>query len=207
MDPKNLRALSPTDGRYADKVNGLRGIFSEFGLIRFRVLVEIRWLQCMADEPGIPELPPLSPVLKDLLNSIADDFSTEDAERVKKIEATTNHDVKAVEYFVREKIGDGPDNGNLAEFIHFGCTSEDINNLAYALMLRSARDEVLLPSDQGSAGETPLHVGRICGPGDAVADARADGKSHNRWQGNSKCRGAACTCQESVFRRAAARQV
>ena len=91
------------------------------------------------------ELAPLSPVMKDMLNHIVDDFSTEDAVRVKKIEATTNHDVKAVEYFVRERIGTGKDTRNLADFIHFACTSEDINNLAYALMLRTARDELLVP--------------------------------------------------------------
>ena len=145
MKVSTLKALSPADGRYADKVNGLRDIFSEYGLIRFRVLVEVRWLQALADEKEIPEIEPLSPVLKDLLNGIVDDFSLDDAERVKTIEATTNHDVKAVEYFIREKIGDGPDTGPLKDFLHFACTSEDINNLAYALMLRSARSDVLTP--------------------------------------------------------------
>jgi adenylosuccinate lyase len=145
MKVSTLKALSPADGRYADKVSGLRDIFSEYGLIRFRVLVEVRWLQALADEKDIPEIGPLSPVLKDLLNSIVDDFSLDDAERVKKIEATTNHDVKAVEYFIREKLGDGPDTAVLKDFLHFGCTSEDINNLAYALMLRTARSEVLVP--------------------------------------------------------------
>ena len=145
MKVSSLKALSPADGRYADKVDGLRDIFSEYGLIRFRVLAEVRWLQALADEKDIPEIGPLSPVLKDLLNGIVDDFSLDDAERVKKIEATTNHDVKAVEYFIRGKIGDGPDTGPLKDFLHFGCTSEDINNLAYALMLRTARREVLIP--------------------------------------------------------------
>ena len=145
MKVSTLKALSPADGRYADKVAGLRDIFSEYGLIRFRVLVEVRWLQALADEKDIPEIGPLSPVLKDLLNSIVDDFSLDDAERVKKFEATTNHDVKAVEYFIREKLGDGPDTTVLRDFLHFGCTSEDINNLAYALMLRTARSEVLMP--------------------------------------------------------------
>ena len=145
MKVSTLKALSPADGRYADKVNGLRDIFSEYGLIRFRVLVEVRWLQALADEQEIPEIEPLSAVLKDLLNGIVDDFSLDDAERVKKIEATTNHDVKAVEYFIRDKIGGGPDTRPLKDFLHFGCTSEDINNLAYALMLRSARSEVLIP--------------------------------------------------------------
>ena len=145
MKGAGLRALSPVDGRYSDKVNSLRDICSEYGLIRFRVLVEIRWLQCLADEADIPELAPLSSVMKDVLNHIVDDFSLDDAERVKKIEATTNHDVKAVEYFIREKLGDGPETQALKDFLHFGCTSEDINNLSYALMLRSARAEVLIP--------------------------------------------------------------
>jgi adenylosuccinate lyase len=145
MKVSPLRALSPTDGRYADKVNGLRDIFSEYGLIRFRVLVEVRWLQCLADDERIPELGPLSPVMKDVLNHIVDDFSLDDAERVKAIEATTNHDVKAVEYFIRERLGDGPETPALKDFLHFACTSEDINNLAYALMLRAARSEVLVP--------------------------------------------------------------
>jgi adenylosuccinate lyase len=145
MKVSTLKALSPADGRYADKVNGLRNIFSEYGLIRFRVLVEVRWLQALSDEREIAEIGPLSPILKDVLNSIVDDFSLDDAERVKKIESTTNHDVKAVEYFIREKLGDGPDTQPLKDFLHFGCTSEDINNVAYALMLRTARSEVLIP--------------------------------------------------------------
>ena len=145
MKVSTLRALSPADGRYSDKVDELRDIFSEYGLIRFRVLVEVRWLQCLADEPDIPELGPVSSVMKDVLNRIVDDFSPDDAERVKKIEATTNHDVKAVEYFIREKLGDGPETSALKDFLHFSCTSEDINNLSYALMLRAARSEVLLP--------------------------------------------------------------
>jgi len=145
MKASTLRALSPADGRYADKVNSLRDIFSEYGLIRFRVLVEVRWLQCLADEPEIAELGPLSSVMKNVLNNIVDNFSPDDAERIKTIEATTNHDVKAVEYFIREKLGDGPETRPLKDFLHFSCTSEDINNLSYALMLRSARSEVLGP--------------------------------------------------------------
>ncbi len=145
MKVSTLKALSPADGRYADKVGGLRDIFSEYGLIRFRVLVEIRWLQALADEKTITEIGTPGPVLKDLLNSIVDDFSLDDAERVKKIEATTNHDVKAVEYFIREKLGGGADTSPLKDFLHFACTSEDINNVAYALMLRTARGEVLIP--------------------------------------------------------------
>ncbi|MDJ0711358.1 MAG: adenylosuccinate lyase [Woeseiaceae bacterium] len=145
MKVSTLRALSPTDGRYADKVNGLREIFSEYGLIRYRVLVEVRWLQRLADEQHIAELGPLSSVMKDVLNNIVDEFSIDDAERIKAIEATTNHDVKAVEYFIREKLGDGPETEALKDFLHFSCTSEDINNLSYALMLRSARSDALLP--------------------------------------------------------------
>lgn len=145
MKVSNLRALSPVDGRYAEKVNDLRDICSEYGLIRFRVLVEVRWLQWLSDEPGISELAPLTSVMKDVLNYIIDDFSIDDAESVKKIEATTNHDVKAVEYFIREKLGSGPETQALKDFLHFGCTSEDINNLSYALMLRTARTDVLIP--------------------------------------------------------------
>ena len=145
MERQKLRALSPTDGRYADKIVGLRDILSEYGLIRFRVLVEIRWLQWISDEPSIMELSPLTSAMKDILNNIVDEFSIDDAERVKTIEVTTNHDVKAVEYFIREKLGIVSETTNIGEFIHFACSSEDINNLAYALMLRTARDEVLQP--------------------------------------------------------------
>lgn len=142
----SIRALSPLDGRYAAKVGPLRDIFSEYGLIRYRVLVEVRWLQWLADEPSFEPLAPLPSIVKGALNRIVDGFSTEDAERVKKIEATTNHDVKAVEYFIREQLGSGWDVANAGDFIHFGCTSEDINNLAYALMLKFGRDTVLVPA-------------------------------------------------------------
>ena len=124
MKVSTLRALSPADGRYADKVNSLRDIFSEYGLIRYRVLVEVRWLQWLADNPGIEELGPLSSVMKDVLNDIVDEFSLDDAERVKAIEATTNHDVKAVEYFIREKLGDGPETQPLKDFLHFGTVAD-----------------------------------------------------------------------------------
>ena len=142
----SIKALSPVDGRYAARVGSLRNIFSEYGLIRYRLLVEIRWLQWLADEPSFEALPPLSPLLKGALNRLVDGFSTDDAEKIKKIEATTNHDVKAVEYFIREQLGTGSDVGRIGDFIHFGCTSEDINNLAYALMLKFGRDSVLLPA-------------------------------------------------------------
>lgn len=145
MKVSTLRALSPADGRYADKLSELRDIFSEYGLIRFRVRVEVRWLQWLADESSVTELAPLSSVMKDVLNHMVDDFSLDDAERIKDIEATTNHDVKAVEYFIRERLGDGPEIPALKDFLHFGCTSEDINNLSYALMLRTSRQDVVLP--------------------------------------------------------------
>jgi adenylosuccinate lyase len=141
-----LRALSPVDGRYAAKVDGLRAVLSEYGLIRYRVLVEVRWVQWLADERAIEELEPLTPLMKGVLNRMIDEFCTEDAETVKKFEASVNHDVKAVEYFIRERIGTGTDAGNIGDFVHFGCTSEDINNLAYALMLRTARDEHIVPA-------------------------------------------------------------
>jgi len=145
MNISTLQAISPTDGRYAEKVKDLRDIFSEYGLIRFRVLVEVRWLQCLSNEAAVPELAPLTSVIEGVLNHIIDDFSLDDAERIKKIEATTNHDVKAVEYFIREKLGNGPETDRLKDFLHFACTSEDINNLSYALMLRSARVDILVP--------------------------------------------------------------
>ncbi|MFM8443170.1 MAG: lyase family protein, partial [Methylococcus sp.] len=141
----SLTDLSPIDGRYADKVEPLRGILSEFGLIRYRVLVEVRWLQALAAEAAISEVPPLSPEAQAVLNGLIEGFSVEDAARVKQIERITNHDVKAVEYFLKEKIAGHTELEAISEFIHFACTSEDINNLAYGLMIREARDAVLLP--------------------------------------------------------------
>jgi len=138
-----LTAISPIDGRYADKVEALRPIFSEYGLIRFRVLVEVRWLQALAAHPLIPEVAPFSDVANQLLNNIVDDFSSVDAERVKVIEKTTNHDVKAVEYLLKEKIAGCAELEQVSEFIHFACTSEDINNLSYALMLQAGREVIL----------------------------------------------------------------
>ena len=145
MDLTNLTALSPLDGRYADKVAALRPIFSEYGLIRARITVEIRWLQAISRQPRIAEVPALSEAADAVLEDIAAGFSPADGERVKAIEATTNHDVKAVEYFLKEKVGGNKELADVSEFIHFACTSEDINNLAYALMLKQARDTVLLP--------------------------------------------------------------
>jgi adenylosuccinate lyase len=140
-----LTALSPLDGRYAGKVDPLRPIFSEYGLIRARVRVEVEWLLALAAEPGIPELAPFSAAAAARLRALADGFSVEHAARVKAIEATTNHDVKAVEYFIKEQLKDDAELGPALEFVHFACTSEDINNLSYALMLSQARQDVLLP--------------------------------------------------------------
>jgi adenylosuccinate lyase len=145
MSSHALTALSPLDGRYASKVEALRPIFSEFGLMHRRVQVEIEWLLALAAEAKIAELPAFNAAQIATLTAIADDFSEADGERIKAIEATTNHDVKAVEYFIKEKIGGDASLAQAKEFVHFACTSEDINNLSYALMLRDARQQVLLP--------------------------------------------------------------
>jgi len=151
MDLNSLSAVSPIDGRYGSKTSELRPIFSEFGLIRHRVLVEIRWLQMLAAHEEIQEVPALSEPANSLLDSIIDNFSIDDAQQIKSIERTTNHDVKAVEYFLKEKIVDNEESSagkelmSINEFIHFACTSEDINNLSHALMLSEARSEVILP--------------------------------------------------------------
>jgi len=140
-----LTALSPADGRYAKQVDALRPIVSELGLIRTRVLVEVRWLESLAQNPGIPEVPALSAAAKAHLDAIVAEFSEADGAAVKAFEATTNHDVKAVEYFLKEKVAGQPELAAVSEFIHFACTSEDINNLSYSLMLDEARTKVLLP--------------------------------------------------------------
>jgi adenylosuccinate lyase len=145
MKLSHLTAISPVDGRYGDKTADLRPIFSEFGLIRHRVLIEIRWLQALATESAIAEIPPFSASAVQILNSVIDNFSVEDAERIKHIERTTNHDVKAIEYFIKEKIAHVTELAKSSEFVHFACTSEDINNIAYALMIREGRMLVLLP--------------------------------------------------------------
>jgi adenylosuccinate lyase len=139
----SLTAISPIDGRYADKVDLLRPIFSEFGLIRFRVQVEVRWLQALAKQTEIIEVAPFSANTNELLENIISKFSETDAQRVKTIEKTTNHDVKAVEYFLKEKIAGNTELEKVSEFIHFACTSEDINNLSYALMLKAGREVIL----------------------------------------------------------------
>lgn len=151
MSHSALLALSPLDGRYASKVDALRPIFSEYGLIRARIKVEIEWLLALAGEPGIVELAPFSAAAAARLRALAADFSPEQAARVKEIERTTNHDVKAVEYFIKEQLRDDAELAPALEFVHFACTSEDINNLSYGLMLEEARRTVVLPAYQGIA--------------------------------------------------------
>jgi len=144
MELNSLSAVSPIDGRYGSKTETLRPIFSEFGLIRHRVLVEVRWLQHLAASAQISEVPAFSAHANALLDNIVDQFSLEDAQRVKNIERSTNHDVKAVEYFLKEKIAGNDELEKVSEFIHFACTSEDINNLSHALMLTEARNQIIL---------------------------------------------------------------
>ena len=144
--PNPLLALSPLDGRYATTLDPLRPLLSEYGLIKARVRVELRWLEALGNEPLIAEVPPLSEAARALFDRIITAFSLEDAEAIKTIEATTNHDVKAVEYWLKQRCAEVPEIAAISEFIHFGCTSEDINNLAYALLLREALEAVLLPA-------------------------------------------------------------
>jgi len=146
MTSSALTALSPLDGRYGPKVAALRPLLSEFGLIHHRLMIEIRWLQALSAAPDIPEVPAFSSAANDFLEQLLRDFSLDDAQRVKDIETTINHDVKAVEYFLKEAVAQVPELSQVAEFIHFGCTSEDINNLAYALILHKARKEIVLPA-------------------------------------------------------------
>ena len=143
MELSALTAVSPVDGRYGSKTADLRDVFSEYGLIRFRVEVEVRWLQKLAAHTQISEVPPLSAEANALLNSIVDNFSEEDALAVKNIERTTNHDVKAVEYFIKDKFNNNAELLAINEFVHFACTSEDINNLSHALMLKHGLDVVI----------------------------------------------------------------
>ena len=145
MQLESLTAISPIDGRYAAKTEPLRAIFSEYGLIRQRVIVEVRWLQALSENPDIVEVPVFSPTANALLDDLAAGFGVEQARRIKEIEKTTNHDVKAVEYFLKEQVAQNPELQAVSEFIHFACTSEDINNLSHALMLKTAREQVLLP--------------------------------------------------------------
>jgi len=145
MELSALSAISPVDGRYGSKTKALRPIFSEFGLIKYRVTVEVRWLQKLAETSEIAEVPAFSNEANNILNAIVDNFSEQEALSIKNIEATTNHDVKAVEYFLKDKIAHNAELHAVTEFIHFACTSEDINNLSHGLMLNECRTNVLLP--------------------------------------------------------------
>lgn len=144
----SLTAVSPIDGRYSSKTESLRNVFSEYGLIRYRVTVEVRWLQYLSQHPAIGEVAPFSAVANSLLDQLVDDFTLEQALRIKEIERTTNHDVKAVEYLIKETIADNAELSAVSEFVHFACTSEDINNLSHALMLKEGRDNIVLPALQ-----------------------------------------------------------
>ncbi len=146
MSISSLTALSPLDGRYYEKVRSLRPIFSEYGLMKSRLTVEIRWLQMLTEHANLPELPTFSHHANEVLNHMVENFSEQDAVRIKHIESGINHDVKAVEYFIKERISGNIELAKVCEFIHFGCTSEDINNLAYGLMLHTARKQSILPA-------------------------------------------------------------
>jgi adenylosuccinate lyase len=168
-----LTALSPLDGRYHNKLTALRDTFSELGLIRQRVRIEIEWLKTLAAEPSIKEVPPFSPPTISQLDEVAAKVSEADGESVKSTETRINHDVKAIEYFLREKLAGNREVMKIAEFIHFGCTSEDINNLAYALMLRHARDVVLLPA-------LDHVIEKLGGIANEVADAPMLARTHGQ---------------------------
>lgn len=148
MEIHPLMAISPIDGRYSDKTAELQNLFSEFGLIKHRVIVELRWLQCLADIEELTEIPKLSDSALQFLDNIINNFSLEDARRVKEIEKNTNHDVKAIEYYIKEKIQSNQELSKISEFVHFACTSEDINNLAHALMLQAGVKALLPIMDQ-----------------------------------------------------------
>ena len=168
-----LTALSPLDGRYAPKVAPLRALFSEHALIRFRALVEVEWLRALAAEPALREIPPFSAATLSRLDDVIASFSEADGGRVKEIEARTNHDVKAVEYFLKERLGDNEEVSRVAEFIHFACTSEDINNVCHALMVKRARDDVMLPA-------LDLIVGKIAAIAHDLADAPMLSHTHGQ---------------------------
>ena len=174
MESSSLTAISPLDGRYARKCDDFREVFSEYGLIRLRTFTEVRWIQFLADCPEIRELESLSPVVNDYLNQLAEKFDRSHARRVKDIEKTTNHDVKAVEYLIAEQLAEDPDLGRIRPFVHFACTSEDINNIAYALMLREGRSQVIRPA-----------VGRVIEKFRAMAVAMASQPMLARTHGQS----------------------
>jgi adenylosuccinate lyase len=145
MELSSLSAVTPIDGRYGSKTQALRDIFSEYGLIKRRLIVECRWLVCLADHPGLPEVPKLGSTARQHLERLIDRFDLAEAAKVKALEAATNHDVKAIEYYIKQSIADQSDLAAVSEFVHFACTSEDINNLSHALMLRDGLQQVLLP--------------------------------------------------------------
>ena len=145
MDLSSISALSPVDGRYGSKTASLRPYFSEFGLIYNRVLVEVRWLQCLANHPQIGEVSPLSDEANALLERLINNFDETQAQRVKDIESTTNHDVKAVEYYIKEQFVGNAELHAINEYVHFACTSEDINNLSHGLMLKNGLEQVIVP--------------------------------------------------------------
>jgi adenylosuccinate lyase len=147
MDLSALSAISPVDGRYGSKTAALRPVFSEFGLIKYRLIVEVRWLQALAANPGVIEVPALSDDANAILEALIDGFDESAAQKVKDIEATTNHDVKAIEYFIKAAISGNVELDAISEFVHFACTSEDINNLSHALMLREGREILLVETD------------------------------------------------------------
>jgi adenylosuccinate lyase len=149
MDPQALTALSPLDGRYAVKCDAFRELFSEYGLIRLRTLTEVRWVQFLANCPEISDFGPLTPVVNEYLNKLAEQFGAEQARQVKKIESETNHDVKAIEYLIADHLEGDRDLAEIRPFVHFACTSEDINNIAYAIMLREGREKVVVPALRG----------------------------------------------------------
>jgi adenylosuccinate lyase len=169
----SLTAVSPIDGRYGSKTEQLRTVFSEFGLIRYRVMVEVRWLQHLANHPGVTEVAPFSDEANAILNQLVDNFTVEQALRVKEIESTTNHDVKAVEYLLKETIADNAELNAVSEFIHFACTSEDINNLSHALMLKEGRDQIVIPTLQGIAD-------KLAAMGREFADAPMLSRTHGQ---------------------------
>ena len=145
MNLSLLTAISPIDGRYASKVDALRPITSEFGLMRARVEVELAWIKSLSSHPQIDEVAPLSEQAIAQIDAIVADFAEEDGNHIKEIERTTNHDVKAIEYFIKEKFAQNPELSAVSEFVHFACTSEDINNLSYSLILSRMRDRALAP--------------------------------------------------------------
>ncbi len=173
MNNFKLMAISPLDGRYANKTEALQPIFSEFGLIHARVTVEVRWLQALAAESKIIEVPAFSASTHARLDALLHDFSTQQAQQVKDIEATTNHDVKAVEYFLKKELADCAEIAAVSEFFHFACTSEDINNLAYALMLQKARSQVMIPAIQQT-------MDNIQGISSETADAPMLSRTHGQ---------------------------